>query len=151
MEHLFIKEECISMSRRPRIGPDEGVPEEDSWLLDLGEDKKRMVDVAGTREGKKGDDLPKGDWVFVEATGDKLCVVRGVADSLKIITRQAGLTFGEYAFHYAKTHGSHTYKLLSRRCTSQVLRSAFKKMRIYVHRSTCLLIHAADVEDGGVS
>ncbi|KAF3789146.1 BEACH domain-containing protein C1 [Nymphaea thermarum] len=108
--------------------------------------------------------------------GCLLVVVRGVADSLKIITRQAGLTFGEYAFHYAKTHGSHTYKLLPGRCTSQVLRSAFKKMRIYVHQKygehmkfffyptnqsgfmktpllveessyfQCLLIHAADVE-----
>ncbi|KAI3974657.1 hypothetical protein MKX01_029647 [Papaver californicum] len=32
-------------------------------------------------------------------------VVRGVVESLKIITRQASLRVAEYAFHYAKTHG----------------------------------------------
>ena len=32
-------------------------------------------------------------------------VVRGVVESLKIITRQASLRVAEYAFHYAKAHG----------------------------------------------
>ncbi|KAK1302320.1 hypothetical protein QJS10_CPB12g00205 [Acorus calamus] len=32
-------------------------------------------------------------------------VVRGVVESLKVITRQASLRVAEYAFHYAKTHG----------------------------------------------
>ncbi|KAI7753832.1 hypothetical protein M8C21_031986 [Ambrosia artemisiifolia] len=32
-------------------------------------------------------------------------VVRGVVESLKIITRQASLRVAEYAFYYAKTHG----------------------------------------------
>ena len=32
-------------------------------------------------------------------------VVRGVVESLKIITRQASLRVAEYAFHYAKTNG----------------------------------------------
>ncbi|KAJ6407448.1 hypothetical protein OIU84_010861 [Salix udensis] len=32
-------------------------------------------------------------------------VVRGVVESIKIITRQASLRVAEYAFHYAKTHG----------------------------------------------
>lgn len=31
--------------------------------------------------------------------------MRGVVESLKIITRQASLRVAEYAFHYAKTHG----------------------------------------------
>ena len=34
-----------------------------------------------------------------------LQVVRGVVESLKIITRQASLRVAEYAFHYAKAHG----------------------------------------------
>lgn len=32
-------------------------------------------------------------------------MVRGVVESLKIITRQASLRVAEYAFHYAKAHG----------------------------------------------
>lgn len=32
-------------------------------------------------------------------------VVRGVVESLKIITRQASIRVAEYAFHYAKTNG----------------------------------------------
>lgn len=32
-------------------------------------------------------------------------VVRGVVESLKIITRQASLRVAEYAFHYAKANG----------------------------------------------
>lgn len=32
-------------------------------------------------------------------------MVRGVVESLKIITRQASLRVAEYAFHYAKTNG----------------------------------------------
>ena len=31
--------------------------------------------------------------------------MRGVVESIKIITRQASLRVAEYAFHYAKTHG----------------------------------------------
>ena len=31
--------------------------------------------------------------------------MRGVVESLKIITRQASLRVAEYAFHYAKAHG----------------------------------------------
>lgn len=31
--------------------------------------------------------------------------MRGVVESLKIITRQASLRVAEYAFYYAKTHG----------------------------------------------
>jgi hypothetical protein len=34
-----------------------------------------------------------------------LQVVRGVVESLKIITRQASLRVAEYAFHYAKANG----------------------------------------------
>jgi isocitrate dehydrogenase (NAD+) len=31
--------------------------------------------------------------------------VRGVVESIKIITRQASIRVAEYAFHYAKAHG----------------------------------------------
>ncbi|CAL5350966.1 unnamed protein product [Camellia sinensis] len=40
-----------------------------------------------------------------EYSGLEHQVVRGVVESLKIITRQASLRVAEYAFHYAKSHG----------------------------------------------
>ncbi|GMN34119.1 hypothetical protein TIFTF001_042008 [Ficus carica] len=40
-----------------------------------------------------------------EYSGLEHQVVRGVVESLKIITRQASLRVAEYAFHYAKAHG----------------------------------------------
>nr|GMD00300.1 3-isopropylmalate dehydrogenase, chloroplastic [Ipomoea batatas] len=40
-----------------------------------------------------------------EYSGLEHQVVRGVVESLKIITRQASLRVAEYAFHYAKTNG----------------------------------------------
>eukprot|EP00252_Welwitschia_mirabilis_P024393 TRINITY_DN721_c0_g1_i1.p1 TRINITY_DN721_c0_g1~~TRINITY_DN721_c0_g1_i1.p1 ORF type:complete len:241 (+),score=25.85 TRINITY_DN721_c0_g1_i1:138-860(+) len=40
-----------------------------------------------------------------EYSGLEHQVVRGVVESLKIITRQASLRVAEYAFHYAKIHG----------------------------------------------
>ncbi|KAK1320870.1 hypothetical protein QJS10_CPA03g00417 [Acorus calamus] len=40
-----------------------------------------------------------------EYSGLEHQVVRGVVESLKVITRQASLRVAEYAFHYAKTHG----------------------------------------------
>lgn len=40
-----------------------------------------------------------------EYSGLEHQVVRGVVESLKIITRQASSRVAEYAFHYAKTHG----------------------------------------------
>ncbi|KAJ1409983.1 Isopropylmalate dehydrogenase-like domain [Sesbania bispinosa] len=40
-----------------------------------------------------------------EYSGLEHQVVRGVVESLKIITRQASLRVAEYAFHYAKVHG----------------------------------------------
>ncbi|MED6188707.1 3-isopropylmalate dehydrogenase, chloroplastic [Stylosanthes scabra] len=40
-----------------------------------------------------------------EYSGLEHQVVRGVVESLKIITRQASLRVAEYAFHYAKEHG----------------------------------------------
>ncbi|KVH99957.1 Isocitrate and isopropylmalate dehydrogenase family [Cynara cardunculus var. scolymus] len=40
-----------------------------------------------------------------EYSGLEHQVVRGVVESLKIITRQASLRVAEYAFYYAKTHG----------------------------------------------
>ncbi|KFK24781.1 hypothetical protein AALP_AA8G024000 [Arabis alpina] len=40
-----------------------------------------------------------------EYSGLEHQVVRGVVESIKIITRSASLRVAEYAFHYAKTHG----------------------------------------------
>ncbi|GAU40814.1 hypothetical protein TSUD_397980 [Trifolium subterraneum] len=40
-----------------------------------------------------------------EYSGLEHLVVRGVVESIKIITRQASISVAEYAFHYAKEHG----------------------------------------------
>ncbi|KAG5553661.1 hypothetical protein RHGRI_011529 [Rhododendron griersonianum] len=52
------------------------------------------VDLITIRENTEG-----------EYSGLEHQVVRGVVESLKIITRQASLRVAEYAFHYAKSHG----------------------------------------------
>ncbi|CAA0829732.1 Isocitrate dehydrogenase [Striga hermonthica] len=52
------------------------------------------VDLITIRENTEG-----------EYSGLEHQVVRGVVESLKIITRSASLRVAEYAFHYAKTHG----------------------------------------------
>ncbi|KAJ6755926.1 ISOCITRATE DEHYDROGENASE [NAD] SUBUNIT MITOCHONDRIAL [Salix purpurea] len=52
------------------------------------------VDLVTIRENTEG-----------EYSGLEHQVVRGVVESLKIITRQASLRVAEYAFHFAKTHG----------------------------------------------
>lgn len=52
------------------------------------------VDLITIRENTEG-----------EYSGLEHQVVRGVVESIKIITRQASLRVAEYAFHYAKTHG----------------------------------------------
>ncbi|CAN0881207.1 Isocitrate dehydrogenase [NAD] catalytic subunit 5, mitochondrial [Linum grandiflorum] len=46
-----------------------------------------------------------GDGIGPEIAESVKQVVRGVVESLKIITRQASLRVAEYAFHYAKAHG----------------------------------------------
>ncbi|XP_073121214.1 3-isopropylmalate dehydrogenase, chloroplastic-like [Henckelia pumila] len=51
------------------------------------------VDLITIRENTEG-----------EYSGLEHQVVRGVVESLKIITRQASLRVAEYAFHYAQTH-----------------------------------------------
>ncbi|XP_073137600.1 3-isopropylmalate dehydrogenase, chloroplastic-like [Henckelia pumila] len=52
------------------------------------------VDLITIRENTEG-----------EYSGLEHQVVRGVVESLKIITRQGSLRVAEYAFHYAQTHG----------------------------------------------
>ncbi|KAL2651538.1 hypothetical protein R1flu_019666 [Riccia fluitans] len=52
------------------------------------------VDLVTIRENTEG-----------EYSGLEHQVVKGVVESLKIITRQASLRVAEYAFHYAQTHG----------------------------------------------
>ncbi|KAH7681094.1 Isocitrate dehydrogenase (NAD(+)) protein [Dioscorea alata] len=54
-------------------------------------DNVNLVTIRGNTEG--------------EYSGLEHQVVRGVVESLKIITRQASLRVAEYAFHYAKTNG----------------------------------------------
>ena len=56
--------------------------------------------------------IPKDNFVSIALvsilchdTLSYLQVVRGVVESLKIITRQASLRVAEYAFHYAKANG----------------------------------------------
>ncbi|KAF3796292.1 Isocitrate dehydrogenase NAD catalytic subunit 5 [Nymphaea thermarum] len=55
------------------------------------------VDLVTIRENTEG-----------EYSGLEHQVVRGVVESIKIITRQASLRVAEYAFHYAKIHGRKT-------------------------------------------
>ncbi|PNX96145.1 isocitrate dehydrogenase, partial [Trifolium pratense] len=52
------------------------------------------VDLITIRENTEG-----------EYSGLEHQVVRGVVESIKIITRQASIRVAEYAFHYAKAHG----------------------------------------------
>ncbi|KAL3700267.1 hypothetical protein R1sor_018289 [Riccia sorocarpa] len=52
------------------------------------------VDLVTIRENTEG-----------EYSGLEHQVVKGVVESLKIITRQASMRVAEYAFHYAQTHG----------------------------------------------
>ncbi|CAK8541984.1 unnamed protein product [Lathyrus sativus] len=52
------------------------------------------VDLITIRENTEG-----------EYSGLEHQVVRGVVESIKIITRQASTRVVEYAFHYAKAHG----------------------------------------------
>jgi len=44
-------------------------------------------------------------WILFHCVPFFIQVVRGVVESLKIITRQASLRVAEYAFHYAKANG----------------------------------------------
>ncbi|CAI8602608.1 unnamed protein product [Vicia faba] len=55
------------------------------------------VDLITIRENTEG-----------EYSGLEHQVVRGVVESIKIITRQASIRVAEYAFHYAKAHGRKT-------------------------------------------
>lgn len=59
-------------------------------------------------------------------------VVRGVVESLKIITRQASLRVAEYAFHYAKTHGRERVSAIHKANIMQKTDGLFLK----VHSST---------------
>ncbi|CAN8259909.1 unnamed protein product [Cochlearia groenlandica] len=52
------------------------------------------VDLITIRENTEG-----------EYSGLEHQVVKGVVESIKIITRKASMRVAEYAFHYAKTHG----------------------------------------------
>ncbi|RVW80223.1 Isocitrate dehydrogenase [NAD] catalytic subunit 5, mitochondrial [Vitis vinifera] len=69
-------------------------PRTQSFLTWESLESVRQNDLITIRENTEG-----------EYSGLEHQVVRGVVESLKIITRQASLRVAEYAFHYAKTHG----------------------------------------------
>ncbi|KAM7250887.1 hypothetical protein ACFE04_022770 [Oxalis oulophora] len=54
-------------------------------------------------------------------------VVRGVVESLKIITRQASLRVAEYAFHYAKTQGRERVSAIYKANIMQKINGMFLK------------------------
>ena len=58
-----------------------------------------------------------------------LQVVRGVVESIKIITRQASLRVAEYAFHYAKAHGRGRVSAIHKANIMQKTDGLFLKVR----------------------
>lgn len=66
-------------------------------------------------------------------------VVRGVVESLKIITRQASLRVAEYAFHYAKTHGRERVSAIHKANIMQKTDGLFLKVYPYVWRLNIIL------------
>lgn len=59
-------------------------------------------------------------------------VVRGVVESLKIITRQASLRVAEYAFHYAKAHGRERVSAIHKANIMQKTDGLFLKVHQYL-------------------
>ncbi|KAF4403455.1 hypothetical protein G4B88_008101 [Cannabis sativa] len=102
-----------------------GLEHQNLELLLQGRLNRRNMNVAGIRSEFRASkiELPLFDigddpdeWAYTAewhfslqqlTPAEKLdaAVVRGVVESLKIITRQASLRVAEYAFHYAKAHG----------------------------------------------
>lgn len=56
--------------------------------------------------------------------------MRGVVESLKIITRQASLRVAEYAFHYAKAHGRERVSAIHKANIMQKTDGLFLKVRL---------------------
>ena len=56
--------------------------------------------------------------------------MRGVVESLKIITRQASLRVAEYAFHYAKTNGRERVSAIHKANIMQKTDGLFLKVRL---------------------
>lgn len=59
-------------------------------------------------------------------------MVRGVVESLKIITRQASLRVAEYAFHYAKAHGRERVSAIHKANIMQKTDGLFLKVRLFI-------------------
>ena len=58
--------------------------------------------------------------------------MRGVVESLKIITRQASLRVAEYAFHYAKAHGRERVSAIHKANIMQKTDGLFLKVHQYI-------------------
>ncbi|CAH1450534.1 unnamed protein product [Lactuca virosa] len=71
-----------------------------------------------------------------EYSGLEHQVVRGVVESLKIITRHASLRVAEYAFHYTKAHGRKRVSAIHKANIMQKTDGLFLK-RKEVHRWEC--------------
>lgn len=63
--------------------------------------------------------------------------MRGVVESLKIITRQASLRVAEYAFHYAKSHGRERVSAIHKANIMQKTDGLFLKVVTYKYLTYC--------------
>ncbi|KAK3226531.1 hypothetical protein Dsin_006393 [Dipteronia sinensis] len=79
------------------------------------------VDLVTIRENTEG-----------EYSGLEHQVVRGVVESLKIITRQASLRVAEYAFHYAKAHGRERVSAIHKANIMQKTDGLFLKVFLFL-------------------
>lgn len=64
-------------------------------------------------------------------------VVRGVVESLKIITRQASLRVAEYAFHYAQAHGRERVSAIHKANIMQKTDGLFLKVLLIYYMLSC--------------
>lgn len=64
-------------------------------------------------------------------------VVRGVVESLKIITRQASLRVAEYAFHYAQAHGRERVSAIHKANIMQKTDGLFLKVLLIYYMFSC--------------
>lgn len=64
-------------------------------------------------------------------------VVRGVVESLKIITRQASLRVAEYAFHYAQAHDRERVSAIHKANIMQKTDGLFLKVLLIYYMLSC--------------
>lgn len=78
--------------------------------------------------------------------------MRGVVESLKIITRQASLRVAEYAFYYAKAHGRERVSAVHKANIMQMSDGLFLKVllfsnKLYIKKKKNLIIFTVDYTD----